>query len=359
MISQRATHASRSLGLVLSAILFLLPSATSASKPNPKMSSRAPAFFPMTFVPGATWGGDGNGLIRRLGLVPNGLYIVHSSTSARQLLGDARQITAIAATVSPKGDMIAIFGRTAPSNVAGTEEGVALVDTSGTLITYFPSGQSFAWSPDGAALAVVIGATNGFGGPAISGLTVWDRARRGEVSYPVWPSSVGWTRGDSLLIQIGRRVEALDRTSGAHSITGHHATIVSPDGLYSIWRGEDGGRMRIMEDETGRDVTAMLFAPLSNEGLGQIRSAFWVKGAKADHFLCVSASDNVYGDKPACRTAIYDAGSGEEVARFDGEALGPTGDGKAAVVLIHESGVFRAVDTEGLVRAWVAKGDYH
>jgi hypothetical protein len=120
--------------------------------------------------------------------------------------------------------------------------------------------------------------------------------------------------------------------------------------------GEANHDTQIIEDESGLDVTGRLFDPLRSQGLVQIRSAFWVRGRGADHLMCVSGSDNLYGGHPRCVTAIIDAETGETIADFPGEALGPTGDGRMTVVLRHESNRLQTVNLERLVRRWSRGG---
>jgi hypothetical protein len=233
-----------------------------------------------------------------------------------------------------------------------------VLDTDGELATYFPRGATFAWSPGGTRLAVIVpgtGAPGSFAGP---GLILWDRRNRSVRTFGVLPSRVGWAGEDSLLLQLGDRVDVIDPASGLSARTGHHGTIVSPDGLYSM-RSEADHETQIIEDESGLDVTDRLFGPPRSHGLLQIRSAFWVLGDGADHLMCVSGSDNLYGGNPRCVTAIIDASTGETIETFPGEALGPTGDGKMTVVLRHESSRLETVNLERIVRRWTESGEFY
>jgi hypothetical protein len=190
-------------------------------------------------------------------------------------------------------------------------------------------------------------------------VVLWDRRRRSARTIEADPSRVGWAGEDSLLLQLGHRVESIDPRGGVSVPTGHHGTVVSPDGLYSIWPGEGGRNTQIIEDETNRDVTSRLYAPVERRGLHEIRSIFWIQGDGLDHFMCVSGSDHLYAGSPRCITAIVDAATGEAIAEFPGEAIGPTGDGKMTVVLRHETDLLETVDLEGLVRRWLRGEDYY
>jgi len=288
-------------------------------------------------------------------VAPGAIYLVERSGNGGSVVGNTKEYWAYDARVSPTGDLVAFHGR-----VNGWDgEGIGVFNTNGVLITFVPRGVTFAWSPRGTRLAVTLAGTDGFGAPVRRGLTLWNRKFGSQRSFRALPSRVGWAGEDSLLLQLGDRVDVIDPRSGARATAGHHGTIVSPDGFYSMWPGEGGRNTRVIEDETNLDVTSRLFGPLERQGLHEIRSAFWVRGTGADHFMCVSGSDHVFFDNPRCITAIIDADTGETIGSFPGEALGPTGDSRMAVVLRHETGLLETVNMEEIVRRWVRSGGYY
>jgi hypothetical protein len=311
----------------------------------------------LVYTPGALWNrGD---IAARLGVAMGAIYVIDRPTragSGGRIFGDPRQYWAHDARVSPSGDLVAFHGRMTTSRARSATDGVGVLDTNGELVTYFPRGETFAWSPRGTRLAVIVPGTGARESSAGRSLILWDRLSRSVRTFNTLPSRVGWAGEDSLLLQLEDGVDVIDTWTGVSTRTGHHGTVVSPDGLYSMRVDRD---TQIIEDESGQEVTGRLFNPLRRQGLVQIRSAFWVWGDGADHLMCVSGSDNLYGDNPQCVTAIIDAESGETIADFPGEALGPTGDGRMTVVLRHESSRLETVDLEGIVRRWTRGGEYY
>ena len=315
---------------------------------------RGPA---LAYTPDAIW--RSRQIADRLRLASGVIYLIDRSArgGGGRVIGDPTRYWAYDARVSPTGDLVAFHGKMTSSDATG--EGVGVLDTDGQFITFIPFGETFAWSPRGAQLAVTRTGADEFGRSFRRGLVVWNRKLGARQPFEVSPSRVGWAGEDSLLLQLGDRVDVIDPRNGTRATVGHHGTVVSPDGLYSIWPGEGGRNTQILDDETNRDVTSRLFGPLERQGLHEIRSAFWVLGGGADHFMCVSGSDHVYLDNPRCVTAIIDADTGETIASFPGEALGPTGDGKMTVVLRHESNRLEAVNLEEIVRRWIRRGVFY
>jgi hypothetical protein len=321
---------------------------------------RHPARHPaLAYTPGAIWSqGDIPG---RLGVATDAIYLIDRTArpvGGGRVLGDPKSYRAYDAKISPRGDLVAFLGAPATRSWRAGD-GVGVLDSDGELITYIPGGATFAWSPKGTRLAVVLPGEGRTRSSAGGGMVLWNRRDRSARTIWFFPSRVGWAGEDSLLLQLGDHVEALDPRSGVSARTGHHGTVVSPDGLYSIWPGEGGRNTRIIEDETNRDVTRRLYAPVERRGLHEIRSIFWIQGGGSDHFMCVSGSDHVYGESPRCITAIVDAATGEAIPEFPGEAIGPTGDGTMTVVLRHETDRLETVDLAGLVRRRLQGGDYY
>lgn len=340
--------------LVFQSTVHMSPARAAARRPHPTAQGSS-----LAFTPSAIW--SGGEIVARLELAPRAIYLIDAPALAGgggRIVGDPEKYWSYDAKVSPAGDLVAFHGGTRASGGAGVEEeGIGVLDRGGALVTFIPLGVDFGWSPKGTRLAVALSPLDAVGSSAKRGLVVWDRRHRSTRSFDVLPSRVAWAGEDSLFLQLGDRVEVIDPRSGARARVGHHGTRVSPDGLYSLRPGGDGQNTKIVEDETGLDVTSRLFGPLEQKGLHEIRSAFWVCGDGADHFMCVSGSDHVYGEGPLCRTAIIDAGTGETIAEFPGEAIGPSSDGKLTVVLRHETGRLEAVNLEEMVRRWLREGE--
>jgi len=358
MTPLRRTHV-RFLALILAASI-LCPAANSLA---------APVCF--AYVPTAIWGQNLAVAASPLSRTRDGIYWFDGEGRLGTLIGDPERYQALDATAAPKEGIVAFRGRylAYPSN--SWVMGVAVMDTAGALVADFPRGQSFKWSPDGSRLAVVyereaagrareaVGKGRKKRSPS-GGVRVWDRREGTERTYAQWPSRVGWAGSDSLLLQLPDKVVVLDLRKGGVAKTGHHGTVVSGDGRYSMWPGENGQDTRILEDETGLDITERLFGPLRREGLTEIRSAFWIRGSGMDHYMCVSGSDLIAGQDPRCVTLILDAESGEEVDRFPGEALGPTADGRRAVLLLHDEGQLKIANLRSAVLNWGGgSGEFH
>ena len=311
----------------------------------------------LAFTPKAIWN---NGVIgSRLGIAEGSIYLLErpSGPSVRgRVIGDVKEYFAYDARVSPTGDLVAFHGRLAPDAMAG--DGVGVFNTEGKLLTFIRGGATFSWSPRGTRLAVSLAGADRYGRPIRRGVVLW-RKSGPQKTFDDAPSRVGWAGEDSLLLQLGRRVEVINLRSGRRKKSGHHGTVVSPDGFYSMWPGENGENTRVIDDETGEDVTSRFWGPLEREGLREIRSAFWVRGRDADHYMCVSGTDHVYVGTPRSKTIIIEADTGETIAEFPGEAIGPTGDNRSAVVLRHESGLLNKVDLEGHVMRWIQSNKYY
>jgi hypothetical protein len=362
MTAARSESSTRVLPLLLAVLCLAFHGCAHAPYPRgtAQRADRTAGSAALAYTPGALW--DHGDIAARLGVATGAIYVTNRPGRAGRarrggrIVGDPKQYWAHDARLSPTGDLVAFHGRVTRllAEHPGSGDGVGVLNTDGDLVLYIPRGGSFAWSPRGMQLAVLLTEP----GPLSIGRMVmlWDRRDSSVRIYGAFPSRVGWAGEDSLLFQIGDRVDVVDRHSGESARTGHHGTIVSPDGLYSMRAGEANHDTQIVEDESGLDVTNRLFDPLRRQGLLQIRSAFWVRGRNADHFMCVSGSDNLYGGHPRCVTAIIDAGTGETIADFPGEALGPTGDGRMTVVLRHESNRLQTVNLERLVRRWSRGG---
>jgi hypothetical protein len=220
------------------------------------------------------------------------------------------------------------------------------MDTAGTLVADFPRGRSYAWSPDGTRLAVVsarppaqrVGGLRAKNPRNRFGVAIWDRRNNSVRAYAQWPSRAAWAGNDSLLLQMPDRVVVLDPRRGSVSPSGHNGTIVSPDSRYAMWPGEGGQNTRIFHEDSGARVTDALFGRYEEKGLGQIRSAFWVRGRGAGHLMCISACDAIQDERPRCRTEVIDAETHEILDSFPGEALGPTADGRGVVVFRRSRG---------------------
>jgi len=329
------------------------PSALAATK-RPQPSAQGSA---LAFTPDAIW--SRGQIVTRLGLRSGAIYLIDCSapTGGGRIVGDPKKYWAYDAKISPTGDLVAFHGGTTASGADGADEGIGVIDMDGAIVAFIRMGVDFAWSLEGTRLAVALSRMDPFGSSGRRGLVVWDRRHGSTRTFEALPSRVGWASEDSLFLQLGDRVDVIDPRSGVRARVGHHGTRASPDGLYSIRPGGDGQNTKIVEDETGLDVTSRLFGPLERKGLHEIRSAFWVCGGGSDHFMCVSGSEHVYGDDPLCMTAIIDAGTGETIAEFPGEAIGPTSDGKVTVVLRHETDRLEAVNLEEMVRRWFRGGE--
>jgi hypothetical protein len=328
---------------------FLAPSAAAATAQGAALA----------YTPASLWGA---GITQRLRVQPEAIYMIDRSAreeSAGRVFGDPRLYTAYDARVSPTGDLVAFHGTMKTLGPRGTGEGIGVLGPAGEIVAFLPRGMSFAWSPEGTRLAVVVLRNEASESSARWGVMLWDRRDYSVGILDTVPSRVGWAGEDSLLLQLGDRVASVDCCIGQLSTTGHHGTLVSPDGLYSMWPGEGGRDTRVFEDETNRDVTDRLFGPLRDQGLREIRSAFWVWGVGADHFMCVSGSDHLYLGTPRCVTEVIDADTGETIGSFPGEALGPSGDGRTTVVLHHDSYGFETVNLEEIVQRWIDDHPYY
>ncbi|HKW51149.1 MAG TPA: hypothetical protein VJQ53_05380 [Candidatus Eisenbacteria bacterium] len=367
-VAQESSRRPLSLLLCLLLLAFQLtvhaPPARGAAK-RPRPTDRGSS---LAFTPDAIWSNPDRRIAARLGLRSAAIYLIDTSAlagGAGRIIGDASKYVAFDAKASPNGDLVAFHGGVATAGAGDDEdlglvdEGIGVMDRGGAIVAFIPLGVDFAWSPGGARLAVALSRMGEFGSSGKGGLAVWDRLHRSTRTYDASPSRVGWVGEDSLLLQLGDRVDVINPRSGVRARAGHHGTRVSPDGLYSIRPGGDGQNTKIIEDETGLDATHRLFGPLEEKGLHEIRSAFWVCGDRADHFMCVSGCDHVYGNGPRCLTAIIDAGTGEIIADFPGEAIGPSSDGKLTVVLRHETDRLEAVNLEEKVRRWFRGGEFH
>jgi|GEM_PF-7074604 len=332
---------------------FHVPSIEAASRGSAQGQACA-------YVPQAVWA-RGDGITTRLGTSRGTIYVFHPSTSARDAgrpIPKPKEYWAYDAKLSPQGDLTAFYGEF-PSTIGGPGRGVGVVDRDGTIVEWIECGEALSWSPDGRWLAVVLSKWGKGGGPTDRRLALWNRRTGSVRMFDAAPSHVGWASEDSLLLQLGNAVDVIDPRTGNRSGTGHHGTIVSTDGLYALWPGENGQNTKVFEEETGYDVTIRLFGPMTQRGLGEIRSAFWMRGEGSDHFMVVSGCDHVYGPSPTCKTAIVDARTGEIVVEFPGEALGPTGDGKSAVLLRHGSYEMEGVDLEALLGLFRRPGGYY
>ena len=358
-MTARPESSARFIPLFLSMLLLAFQTFVQApaARAAARRADRSVRGSALVYAPGALWNrGD---ITARLGVSPQAIYVIDRSSragGAGRILGDPKQYFAYDARVSPTGELVAFHGRMTASHAAAAEDGIGVLDSDGELVIFVTRGATFAWSPGGTRLAVIVSGTDARGSFAGPSLILWDRRDRSVRTFEALPSRVGWAGEDSLLLQLPDRVDVIDPQSGVAARTGHHGTVVSPDGLYSM---RADGDTRITEDETGLDVTDRLFDPLRRQGLVQIRSAFWVLGRGADHLMCVSGSDDLYGGNPRCVTEIIDADTGETITSFPGEALGPTGDGKRTVVLRHESGKLETVDMEKLVRGWTRGGEFY
>jgi len=333
------------------------PAPAKSLRDRPSARGQACAYTPL-----AVWGAPGEGIAARLGTVPGAIYLfdpTDRSGGVGRLIGDPKQYWAFDARVSPTGDWIAFHGRVHASESPRLNEGIGVMSSAGKPVRYFPHGASFAWSPSGTWLAVGEDRRIESGSPALPGLYLWNRHNNAIQTSLVQPSHMGWLGEESLLVQLGDHVEVINPRTGSRSSTGYHGTIVSSDGLYSLWPGENGLNTKVFEEETGSDVTERLFGPMTGRGLNQIRSAFWLRGKNSSHFMCVSGCDNVYGSDPRCTTAIIDAETGEILVEFPGEALGPSGDGKSAVLLRHATDHMESVNMEAMVRLLVRPSAFY
>jgi hypothetical protein len=320
---------------------------------------------PLAYTPDAIWGA-GAGATAGLSEIQDGaIHLFDGMTPAGRVLGDLRLYRASDAKIARSGDLVAFIGRLAgtgarrAARARGMDRGVAVYDTSGRALATFPEANSFSWSPDGAQLAVVYPRMKSIGGARAKGVALWNRRTRATRSFALFPSRAGWAGRDSLLLQFSDRVDRLDPVRGKAAPTGHYGTVIAPDGLYSMRPGELGRDTRITEDETGADVTERIFGSMLERNLGQIRAAFWVRVRGADHLMCVSGCDDIYGSDPRCTTEIIDVGTLETIASFPGEAIGPSADEQSVTVLRRDLGRLVAVDLRPLVRRWVGEGTFH
>ena len=343
--------------MLLASHLALAPPAS--AKRNP---SRSPSRSALAYTPGATWGPSGGGITSRLGVTPAAIYLIDPSSALGgpgRLVGDPRRYWSFDSRVSPRGNLIAFSGRTGEyaSMEGAGGEGVGVMDLNGRVLTFIYGGSTFAWSPGGRWLAVVV--NKHISSRSTPGLALWNARTHSDRRFHEHPSRVGWVSEDALLLQLEDQVDVLNPQTGSRTRTPHHGTVVSPDGLYSMWPGEGGENTKVIDDATGEDITSRLFGPMERKGLRQIRSAFWIRGDGAEHLMCVSGSDNVYGEHPRCRTGIVDAATGEMIVVFPGEAIGPTADGRTTVVLRHELGALQAVSFEEMLRDTAPEGQFY
>lgn len=334
----------------LERIVFALLAVTVLTGPGRASAAMRTARETVAYVPAAIWGDYLGPATGELNLTPHAIYWFDGADSSMgRVLGDLERYQADDVRAAPREPMVAFVGRYAayPSNKL--VPGVAVMDTAGVLLIDFPMGQSFAWSPDGTRLAVVLPrqlqpASRARAGRGAAkrprkaepryraGVMVWDR-RDGSVRTVLrYPSRAAWAGNDSLLLQYPDSVLVLEPRSGVVKRASFHGTVVSPDSRYAMWPGENGENTRVYDETKGEAITDALFAPFRQEDKTQIRSAFWARGRGADHLMVISGCDGIQYPEPSCRTRVIDVASGEVLKSFKGEALGPTADGRGVVV---------------------------
>jgi hypothetical protein len=311
----------------------------------------------IAYVPAAVWGRDLESAAAELGLDRNAIYWFDGSDAMGRVIGDRERYEAEDAKAAPREPLVAFSGRYSGAPTEPMAVGVAVMDTTGALIADFPHGQGFAWSPDGARLAVISpreALPQRKGRKAKPqyrpGVTVWDRRDGSMRSYAHWPSRAAWSGPDSLLLQMPDSVVVLNVTSGKIAPTMHRAAAVSPDSRYSFWVGAGAMDARIYHEESGAPITDELVAPLQKGDRGQIRYLFWVRGRGGSHLLCGSACDSIQLEKPNCRTKVVDAESKKVLASFPGEAIGPTADERGVIVFHRASRTLEFQDLRATVR---------
>jgi hypothetical protein len=344
---------------VFVALLPLFSATPSHAQPDPSTSGTAPRTPRATiaYVPAAVWGRDLDSAAGELGLDRNAIYWFDGSDSMGRVIGDRERYEAEDAKAAPREPLVAFSGRYSGAPTEPMAVGVAVMDTTGALIADFPHGQGFAWSPDGARLAVIspreaLPQRKGRKSKPQyrPGVTVWDRNDGSMRSYAHWPSRAAWSGPDSLFLQMPDSVVVLDVTSGKVAPTMHRAAAVSPDSRYAFWVGAGAMDARIYSEESGAAITDELIAPLQKGDRGQIRYLFWVRGRGASHLLCGSACDSIQFEKPNCRTKVVDAESKKILASFPGEAIGPTADERGVIVFHRASRTLEFQDLRATVR---------
>jgi len=326
-----------------------------AIAPHHAFSATRTARETVAYVPAAIWG-DYLGQATGQSLTPHAVYWFEGADSSMgRIIGDLERYQADDAKAAPREPMVAFVGRYAayPSNKL--VPGVAVMDTAGTLLVDFPQGKSFAWSPDGMRLAVVLPrqaapAPRARGGRAAAkrrpwaepryraGVAVWDRHDGSLKTFLRFPSRTAWAGNDSLLLQYPDSVLVLQPRSGTVTRTAFHGSVISPDARFAMWPGGDGEDTRIYDEARGERITDALFAPFHQEDKAQIRSAFWVRGRGADHLMVISGCDGIQYPEPSCGTRVIDVSTGDVLKSFRGEAIGPTADGRGAVVFRRDRG---------------------
>lgn len=358
-LSFSRTTAVCSLTAVLTSVM-VWPAPSHAASRTPRET--------IAYVPAAIWGDYLGPATAGLPLTPHAIYWYEgeADSSMGRILGDLERYQADDAKAAPREALVAFVGRYAayPSNTLAP--GVAVMDTTGALVADFPRARSYAWSPDGTRLAVLFApeapprgraARRAAGaaarkGPARSrnGVSVWDRRDGSVRSFARWPSRAAWAGNDSLLLQFADSVLVLDSRSGKTARTGHNGTVVSTDFRYALWPGENGESTRLFDEAGARRITDAVFGPFEQEGKGQIRSAFWVRGRGSDHLMVVSGCDGIQFPEPSCRTRVIDVETGDRVASFRGEALGPTADERGVVVFRRDRGRLEYHDLRPVTR---------
>jgi hypothetical protein len=325
------------------------PSTTGAAPRTPRAT--------IAYVPAAVWGRDLESAAGELNLDRNAIYWFDGTDSMGRVIGDRERYEAEDAKAAPREPLVAFSGRYSGAPTEPMAVGVAVMDTTGALIADFPHGQGFAWSPDGARLAVIsprepLPQRKGRKGKPQyrPGVTVWDRSDGSMRSYAHWPSRAAWSGPDSLFLQMPDSVVVLDVTSGKVAPTMHRAAAVSPDSRYAFWVGAGPMDARIYNEESGAPITDEVVAPLQKGDRGQIRYLFWVRGRGASHLLCGSACDSIQFEKPSCRTKVVDAESKKILASFPGEAIGPTADERGVIVFHRASRTLEFQDLRATVR---------
>ena len=344
----------------------------------PGVASARTARETIAYVPAAIWGDYLEPATGGLGLVAHAIYWFEGADSSMgRVLGDLERYQAEDAKAAPREPLVAFVGRYAAYPSTTLAPGVAVMDTTGALVSDFPRARSYAWSPDGQRLVVLFarealppgrgsraarGRAAGGGRPAGSarlakaatryrpGISVWDRQDGSVRSFARWPSRAAWAGNDSLLLQFPDSVLVLDARTGKTDRTGHNGTVVSSDSRYALWPGEDGENTRVFEEESGQRITDAVFGPFQRSGKGQIRSAFWVRGRGAGHLMVVSGCDGIQFPEPSCRTRVIDVETLQSVASFRGEALGPTADERGVVVFRRDLGRLEYHDLRPVAR---------
>lgn len=316
----------------------------------------------IAYVPAAIWGSLLDQSAGELRLDRNAIYWFDGARGMGRVIGDRERYEATDAKAAPREAMVAFVGRFAvyPSNTLVS--GVAVMDTTGIMLADFPRGLSYAWSPDGARLAVLFAKEPLPRGRARRGkkavvryrpgVTIWDRQNGAVRTFDRWPSRVAWAGNDSLLLQLPDSVAAIDMRSGKIVATEWRGTILSPDARYALWPGEGGQNTRLFHEPADTRIEDDVFGAFRERDLGQVRSAFWVRARGAAHLMCVSACDGIQLRNPLCRTEVIDVATGRTVDSFPGEALGPTADERGVVVFRRSRGRLEYHDLRPVAREW-------